>query len=64
MTVLQCLPQPAYGTSYVIGKIEIENLLAERRRQQGEAFRMRAFMDEFDAAGRCRTVRRMRASPP
>jgi hypothetical protein len=45
------LQQPAYGTSYVIGKIEIEKLLAERRRQQGEAFRMRAFMDEFDAAG-------------
>ena len=45
------LQQPAYGTSYLIGKIEIEKLLAERRRQQGEAFRMRAFMDEFDAAG-------------
>jgi Bacterial protein of unknown function (DUF885) len=45
------LQQPAYGTSYVIGKIEVEKLLAERRRQQGEAFRMRAFMDEFDAAG-------------
>ena len=45
------LQQPAYGTSYVIGKIEIEKLLAERRRQQGEAFRMRAFMDEFDATG-------------
>jgi hypothetical protein len=45
------LQQPAYGTSYVIGKIEIEKLLAERKRQQGEAFRMRAFMDEFDAAG-------------
>ena len=45
------LQQPAYGTSYVIGKIEIEKLLAERKRQQGEAFRMRVFMDEFDAAG-------------
>jgi hypothetical protein len=45
------LQQPAYGTSYVIGKIEIEKLLAERKRQQGDAFRMRAFMDEFDAAG-------------
>jgi hypothetical protein len=45
------LQQPAYGTSYLIGKIEFEKLLAERRRQQGEAFRMRAFMDEFDAAG-------------
>ena len=35
----------------MIGKIEIEKLLAERRRQQGAAFRMRLFMDEFDAAG-------------
>ena len=35
----------------MIGTIEVEKLLAERRRQQGEAFRMRAFMDEFDAAG-------------
>ena len=45
------LQQPAYGTSYVIGKIEIEKLLAARRQQQGEAFRMHAFMDEFEAAG-------------
>jgi hypothetical protein len=45
------LQQPAYGTSYLIGKIEIEKLLAERKRQQGEGFRMRAFMDEFNAAG-------------
>jgi hypothetical protein len=45
------LQQPAYGTSYVIGKIEIEKLLAERKRQQGEAFRMERFMEAFDAAG-------------
>ena len=32
------LQQPAYGTSYIIGKIEIEQLLAERRRQLGDAF--------------------------
>ncbi len=30
------LQQPAYGTSYVIGKIEIEKILAERKRQLGE----------------------------
>ena len=35
----------------MIGKIEIEKLLAERKRQQGDGFRMRAFMDEFNAAG-------------
>jgi hypothetical protein len=45
------LQQPAYGTSYVIGKIEIEKLLAERKRQQGDGFRMRAFMDAFNAVG-------------
>jgi hypothetical protein len=45
------LQQPAYGTSYVIGKIEVEKLLAERRRQLGDAFSMKRFMDEFEAAG-------------
>jgi hypothetical protein len=45
------LQQPAYGTSYVIGKIEIEKLLAERKRQLGEGFTMKRFMEEFDAAG-------------
>ena len=45
------LQQPGYGTSYVIGKIEIENLLAQRARQLGEAFTMKRFMDELDAAG-------------
>lgn len=45
------LQQPAYGTSYVIGKIEAEHLLAERARQMGEGFSLRKFMDEFNAAG-------------
>ena len=45
------LQQPGYGQSYLIGKIEIEKLLAERREQLGEKFRMKAFMDEFNAAG-------------
>ncbi|HTY42669.1 MAG TPA: DUF885 family protein [Thermoanaerobaculia bacterium] len=45
------LQQPGYGPSYLVGKIEIEKLLAERRAQQGDAFRMKAFMDEFNAAG-------------
>ena len=31
------LQQPAYGTSYVIGKIETDKLIAERRRQLGDA---------------------------
>ena len=45
------LQQPGYGTSYLIGKIEIEKLIAERRRQLGDAFTMKRFMDEFNAAG-------------
>ena len=45
------LQQPGYGTSYLIGKIEIEKLLSERRQQEGEAFRMKRFMEDFNAAG-------------
>ena len=45
------LQQPGYGTSYLIGKIEIEKLLDERRRQLGDQFTMKRFMDEFNAAG-------------
>lgn len=45
------LQQPAYGTSYVIGKIETDRLIAERRRQLGDAFTTKRFMDEFNAAG-------------
>ncbi|HEY6931563.1 MAG TPA: DUF885 family protein, partial [Thermoanaerobaculia bacterium] len=45
------LQQPGYGTSYLIGKIEIEKLLDERRQQLGDRFTMKRFMDEFNAAG-------------
>jgi hypothetical protein len=45
------LQQPGYGTSYLIGKIEIEKLLSDRRREQGDAFSLKRFMDEFNAAG-------------
>jgi Bacterial protein of unknown function (DUF885) len=45
------LQQPAYGTSYLTGKIQIEALLAARRRQLGDAFTMKRFMDEFNAVG-------------
>jgi len=45
------LQQPAYGTSYVIGKIEVEKLLAERKQAQGDAFRMSRFMEDFEAVG-------------
>ena len=45
------LHQPGYGTSYLIGKIHIEKLLAERSRQLARKFSLRRFMDEFFASG-------------
>jgi len=45
------LQQPGYGPSYLVGKIEIEKLIADRREQLGEKFTMKAFMDEFNAVG-------------
>jgi uncharacterized protein (DUF885 family) len=45
------LRQPGYGTSYLTGKIEIEELIAERASQLGEQFTMRRFFDEFFDAG-------------
>ena len=45
------LQQPAYGTSYLVGKMLIESLIAGRRRQLDPAFTMKGFMEEFDAAG-------------
>ncbi len=45
------LTQPGYGISYVMGKIEIEQLLAERAFQLGGDFSIKRFMDEFGAVG-------------
>jgi hypothetical protein len=45
------LQQPAYGTCYLIGKLEIDKLLAERKRQMGADFTLRRFMDELNAKG-------------
>ena len=45
------LRQPGYGTSYLVGKIEIENLMAERALQLGDEFTLRGFMDELSRAG-------------
>lgn len=45
------LQQPGYGTSYVLGKIEIEKLLADCARELGEGFTLRRFMDEVNDAG-------------
>ncbi len=45
------LTSPAYGTSYVIGKIEIDKLIAEYARQRNDNFVMKEFMDEFSRVG-------------
>jgi hypothetical protein len=45
------LQQPAYGPSYIIGKIQVEGILTARRRQLGDAFSLKRFMDEFNAVG-------------
>lgn len=45
------LRQPGYGTSYVTGKVQIEDLLTERRKQVGDGYTLRDFYAEVDAAG-------------
>lgn len=43
---------PGYGFGYTIGKIQVDQLLADRSRQLGDKFSPRRFHDEFLAAGR------------
>lgn len=45
------LRQPVYGESYVIGKIEIEKLLAEYARIRTHDFTLSQFMDDLNGAG-------------
>ena len=45
------LRQPGYGTSYVTGKIQLEDLIRERSRQLGAAFTLKRWFDELYAAG-------------
>ncbi|MGH7552259.1 MAG: DUF885 family protein, partial [Longimicrobiales bacterium] len=45
------LQHPTYGTSYLIGKLEIERLLSDRAQQLGSAFALKRFIDEFTAVG-------------
>jgi uncharacterized protein (DUF885 family) len=45
------LQQPGYGTCYITGKAQLEELLAARKEQLGEAFTLKRYMDEFNAAG-------------
>jgi uncharacterized protein (DUF885 family) len=45
------LRQPGYGTSYITGKYLLEQLLAERSQQLGEAFTLSRYFTEVNAAG-------------
>jgi uncharacterized protein (DUF885 family) len=42
---------PGYGIGYNIGMLQMQRLLADRKRQLGEDFELRAFHDELMAAG-------------
>ena len=42
---------PGYGMGYVMGKIQLEKLMADRAAQLGKKFNLRQFMDEFAGAG-------------
>jgi Bacterial protein of unknown function (DUF885) len=45
------LRQPGYGTSYVIGKDLIDELIKDRAHQLGKDFSVRRFFDELNDAG-------------
>jgi hypothetical protein len=43
---------PGYGIGYTIGALQMERLLADRKRQLGDGFNLQTFHDQFMAAGR------------
>lgn len=45
------LRRPAYGMTYLTGKMQFEKLLADRSRQLGEDFNLGKFHDDFLASG-------------
>jgi hypothetical protein len=45
------LRRPAYGSAYLIGKIQLEKLLSDRAVQLGDEFHLGAFHDELLTAG-------------
>jgi uncharacterized protein (DUF885 family) len=45
------LRQPGYGTSYITGKYLLEQLMAERSHQLGDAFTLSRYFTEMNAAG-------------
>ncbi|MBS3820067.1 DUF885 family protein [bacterium] len=45
------LSQPGYGTSYVIGKLQLDRLIKDRALQLGDEFRLKDFFDEYFSLG-------------
>jgi uncharacterized protein (DUF885 family) len=45
------LEQPGYGTSYLIGKIQVDELIADRAKRLGDRFTLRQVLDPMNAAG-------------
>ena len=45
------LQQPGYGTSYVVGKIEVDKLIAARAQELGDQFTLKRFLDELNRTG-------------
>lgn len=45
------LQQPGYGSSYIVGKADIDKLIAEYARQREGEFSLKEFMDEFNTVG-------------
>ena len=43
---------PGYGLGYTMGMLQMQSLLAERKRQLRDGFVLKNFHDEFMAAGR------------
>jgi len=43
---------PGYGIGYTVGALQMQRLLADRKRQLGDDFNLRQFHDDFIAAGR------------
>ena len=43
---------PGYGLGYTVGMLQMQRLLADRKRQLGDDFNLKAFHDRFMAAGR------------
>ena len=45
------LRQPGYGTSYVTGKVQIDELIKDRAHQLGKDFTLHRYFDELNGAG-------------